>query len=400
MKTDIARFYSSVYTHSIPWALKGKNWVKQNHWTPAFTQSYANLLDKAVAAGQSGQTIGIPIGPDTSRILAELIVTELEELIRHEIPELDARAVRYVDDIIVGIESGETADAILSKLSAGLYEYELELNGEKTAVHGLGVPHSPEWIHFIRSFKVSPHPARQREDLDSFFEHSLYLAEANPRENVLLFAVKRAAGFPIAQINSDHLIRWLLYATKRSSACLSFLVEQTVVMRTMGVELPLDEIKEFILDQMVQHAEAAHTGEVAWLLFWARELEIKVPASALLRVTRLASSATALVTLDLLRLRRIQGTIDVSYWQSFASTGGLKSEMWLVSYEATKKGWWTGVVSNTYITSHEFFSDLWGRHVEFYAPNRKARPSFRRPSFVQRIKSTVPVDSEFDGIYP
>ena len=72
IKTDIARFYPSVYTYSIAWALLGKDWVKQHFATPKFKQSFANYSDKAVAAGQSGQTIGIPIGPDTSRLLSEL----------------------------------------------------------------------------------------------------------------------------------------------------------------------------------------------------------------------------------------------------------------------------------------------------------------------------------------
>lgn len=89
VKTDITRFYPSIYTHSIAWAILGKGHVKANHHTPAFKSHFANYLDKAVGSGQEGQTIGIPIGPDTSRILAELIAVEVEEIAKTHIPDFE-----------------------------------------------------------------------------------------------------------------------------------------------------------------------------------------------------------------------------------------------------------------------------------------------------------------------
>ncbi len=156
VKTDIARFYPSVYTHALAWAILGKEWCKENHHTSTFKQSFANGLDKAVAAGQSGQTIGIPIGPDTSRIIAELLVTELEEIVRKDISDFDTRAVRYVDDFLIGLSDTETPEAILSKVSAALYEFELELNGEKTSIHGIGMLHSLNGSTLFEIMKFPP----------------------------------------------------------------------------------------------------------------------------------------------------------------------------------------------------------------------------------------------------
>jgi hypothetical protein len=190
------------------------------------------LLDKAVGAGQQGQTIGIPIGPDTSRILSELIAVEIETIARQHIPDLDDRAVRYVDDILLGLKETETPPAVLSGLSIALYDFELELNAEKTVTHGMGCPHSPEWINYIRTFELSTRPSRQRGDLDSFFEQAFYLADANPRDNVLLFAVKRAASFDIHMSNLAHLVNWFLYAARRSPSCLSFVAEYLAAMHS------------------------------------------------------------------------------------------------------------------------------------------------------------------------
>ena len=381
VKTDIARFYPSIYTHSIAWAILGKEWVKQNFSADAFQKSFANYLDKAVAAGQAGQTVGIPIGPDTSRIISELIATELEEIARKEIADLDSRAVRYVDDMLIGLSDAETPDTVLSKFSAALYEYELELNGEKTSMHGLGFGHAPEWIHFVRSFVISDRTSRQMDDLNSFFEQAIHLSDNNHRDNVLLFAAKRAASFNVLDENWNHLVRWLLYTARRSSTCLSFIVQHLSVAHANGKALPMDEIREYIHQQIPIRAEAAHTAEVSWLIFWARELSFPLEASVLDRVLNLRSGVCALLVFDMLDRGLINGHIKTSFWRSFANVKGLKSEMWLVAYEVTKKGWWQRSKSSGYITSQAYFNELWKRDVEFYEAKRKSRAQVGRQLF-------------------
>ena len=397
VKTDVARFYPSIYTHAIPWSIIGKAIAKSSHNTAAFKASFPNLLDKAVGAGQEGQTIGIPIGPDTSRILSELLAVEIEVLAKAHIPDLDARAVRYVDDMLIGLKETETPSAVLSGISLALYEYELELNAEKTVTHGMGCPHAPEWIHYIRTFELNPTEGRQRDDLDSFFEQAFYLADANPRDNVLLFAVKRAASFGIHASNNHHLVRWMLYAARRSPSCLSFVAEHLASSHA-SASLPIAEIEAFILQQIPLKAEAVHTDEVAWLLFWAREVGLKIPAAALQTVTSLRSSAAALLTLDVRQSGLIVGALDTSFWQSFSTAAGLKSEMWLVAYEATKKGWWPVAAPSTFITSHNFFADLWAKNVEFYDPKKRARKKVTKPFVTKTFGSAASFFSS--GDYP
>jgi hypothetical protein len=354
------------------------------------------LLDKAVGAGQQGQTIGIPIGPDTSRILSELIAVEIETIARQHIPDLDDRAVRYVDDILLGLKETETPPAVLSGLSIALYDFELELNAEKTVTHGMGCPHSPEWINYIRTFELSTRPSRQRGDLDSFFEQAFYLADANPRDNVLLFAVKRAASFDIHMSNLAHLVNWFLYAARRSPSCLSFVAEYLAAMHS-STSLSESVINSYILQQIPVKAEAVHTDEVAWPLFWAREVGLKIPASTLEIVTTLRSSVVALLTLDLRQMGLVEGTLKVPHWRAAAKVDGLKSEMWLVAYEATMKGWWRDKCSNTFITDHPFFADIFAKDVEFYDTKRKARKKVK-PTF---LKTMLHAGSGFgSGGYP
>lgn len=379
VKTDVARFYPSIYTHAIPWAIQGKEWVKSNQKTNDFQKSFGNLLDKAIAAGQQGQTIGIPIGPDTSRIVSELIASEIERLAAAQIPDLEHRAVRFVDDMLLGLKETETPSAVLSALSLALYEFELELNAEKTVTHGTGNPHAPEWIHYIRTFELPVRTSRQRDDLDSFFEQAFYLADANPRENVLLFAAKRAASFNVHETNLAHLVRWLMYSARRSASCLSFVAEHLSAMKATDF-MPKGEVEAYILQQIPLKVEAVHTDELAWLLFWAREIDLNIPLRIIEKVSSLRSSIVAMLTLDLLQRGLIDKSLEISAWKAAATAEGLKSEMWLLAYEATRKGWWPTKQSAAFVTSHPFFGDVWSKGVEFYDPNRTARKTIK-PTF-------------------
>lgn len=373
IKTDIARFYPSVYTHSIAWALLGKTWVKQNMKTTFFKEHFSNKLDIAVRAGQQGQTIGIPIGPDTSRVISELVVTDVEKIISSSMPDFRERTVRYVDDLIVGLSEDEASQSLLSKISQGLYQYELELNAEKTQLFGVGCAHSPEWITFIRTFPLSRKRGRQRSDIDSYFDEVCHLADRNPRDNVLMFATKRAASFELRDENIAHFTRWMLYCARREPSCLSFVAEHFSALAQIGVDLPTDDIERFIFKALLINCKFMHTDEVAWLLFWAREIGLSLPDEVAQDLTSFRSSVVALLVLDLNQLGLMNSKPDMSGWRRFANASGLGSEMWLLIYEAAKKGWWPFRHSQSYVSEHEFFSDLWTQNVEFYDSAKRAR---------------------------
>jgi len=74
LRTDISRFYGSIYTHSIPWVLDGKTRAKKSR-----KRGLANNLDKALRDLQDGQTLGIPVGPDASLVIAELIACSVDK---------------------------------------------------------------------------------------------------------------------------------------------------------------------------------------------------------------------------------------------------------------------------------------------------------------------------------
>jgi hypothetical protein len=71
---DVRAFFHSIYTHAIAWAIHGKEVAKQQRGTAL----YGNLIDLLCRNAQDGQTIGLPVGPDTSRLIAEIVAAAMD----------------------------------------------------------------------------------------------------------------------------------------------------------------------------------------------------------------------------------------------------------------------------------------------------------------------------------
>lgn len=376
VKTDVARFYPSIYTHSIPWAVLGKQYCKDNMKKPHFKSEFSDKIDAAVRSGQEGQTIGIPIGPDTSRILSELIAVDIENSIKAEIPDWNERAVRYVDDILVGLADSESPAEIISAISSSLYNYELEINSAKTKVCGIGNAHTPEWINYIRTFNLKS--GNQDSDIDSFFEQSIYLSGRNPDENVLSYACKRATSFNVKDESLAHLVRWIIYCCRRSPVCIR---GTSPFLRDTASRDPKlsDEIKRFVVQQIPAKSSSGHTEELSWLLFLSRECSFDLDEKLFDIITKMNNATVALLCLDIRQNGKIIGDIDDTYWKSFCNLAGLKSEMWMCAYEATLKEWWKSKQSDSYIKSTVMFSDIYSKSVIFYDEKRKMPAAWNNP---------------------
>ncbi|HWY99089.1 MAG TPA: RNA-directed DNA polymerase [Bacteroidia bacterium] len=86
---DIANCYPSIYSHSIPWALVGRQKAKDTMFKKDL---WYNRLDFAIRSMQRNETVGIAIGPDTSGIISELILSRIDKALK------DYNYLRFIDD--------------------------------------------------------------------------------------------------------------------------------------------------------------------------------------------------------------------------------------------------------------------------------------------------------------
>ncbi|CAK1814981.1 DNA-binding protein [Vibrio crassostreae] len=134
LRFDIAKCFSSIYTHSISWAIKGKLYSKEN----AGKHSFDDQFDKCIRNMNDGETNGIIVGPEFSRVFAEIILqkidVEVEIFLKKKglINKVDYEVKRYVDDYFVFTKDDQTASIIYNIFTKKLSDYKLFINSSKT----------------------------------------------------------------------------------------------------------------------------------------------------------------------------------------------------------------------------------------------------------------------------
>jgi hypothetical protein len=189
LQTDISRFYDSIYTHSISWALHTKPTAKANRTLALL----GNKIDYWVRMGQDQQTVGVPIGPDTALVLAELIMQRCDEELLAKLPGLKGH--RFIDDYELSFQTRTEAEDAFHILDTCLSEFELALNAKKTKVLELPLPLESPWATELKQFAVcQTTQAGQAAYLTNYFSRAYALHSSNPEESVLQFSVAKMRG--------------------------------------------------------------------------------------------------------------------------------------------------------------------------------------------------------------
>ncbi len=130
---DISRCFFNIYTHSIAWAQKEKDFSKKNSARYSFEQQFDELMQKS----NYNETAGIVVGPEVSRVFAEIILQrvdlDLERRARERglVPEKHYAIRRYVDDFHIFANDIDCLNTLEDLLADGLEEYKLFLNADK-----------------------------------------------------------------------------------------------------------------------------------------------------------------------------------------------------------------------------------------------------------------------------
>jgi hypothetical protein len=123
IQADISNFYPSVYTHSIPWALVGFDYAKANR-NPS---DWFNQIDKYQRLLKRNETNGVAIGPATSNIVSEIILSTIDKVLDTE----GYKFVRFIDDYTAYTRTYEDAETFLRRLSEELSKFKLNVNARK-----------------------------------------------------------------------------------------------------------------------------------------------------------------------------------------------------------------------------------------------------------------------------
>jgi hypothetical protein len=132
--TDISKCFSSIYSHTLAWAVKDIQHGKEH---PAAV-SFANDFDALMQYSNYNETNGIPVGAEVSRIFAEIILQSVDVAVLRRAKRsslvfgADYSIRRYIDDYVIFANKSEILDVIQRAISDALLTFNLHLNEQKT----------------------------------------------------------------------------------------------------------------------------------------------------------------------------------------------------------------------------------------------------------------------------
>ncbi|MHA6731474.1 antiviral reverse transcriptase Drt3b [Devosia sp. A369] len=130
---DVSKCFSSIYTHTITWAVKDLEHGKDNNRAISFGNDFDRLMQKM----NYNETNGIVVGSEVSRVCAEIVLQSVDSRLHSRLHQknllngVDYSIKRYVDDYIVFSNSEARSFQIERLLADELEKINLHLNEEK-----------------------------------------------------------------------------------------------------------------------------------------------------------------------------------------------------------------------------------------------------------------------------
>lgn len=336
LKADILRFYPSIYTHSIEWAVVGKPEAKSNlNKSNERDENLGEKLDRLSRCLQGRQTTGIPIGPDTSLVIAEILLASVDRDLRCKIGSL--RGTRSIDDYELYFREKHEAEDALTALQETLAKYNLELNQSKTEILELPCPVKSTWPHRLKSFNFRE-GRLQKNDVITYFDIAFELSEKYEKESILKYAISRVSGDDNIEIS---IHAWETYQNLLLQCAVGEPGTQKYVLHELKKYeyhgLDRDKIQHTIGSIISHHAPLGHGSEVAWALWTAIDLGIELPGylSKVLDIDDPLVPILALYAEE----KGLISNLDTSTLERIVGTENLYGENWLLSYESRMRGW-------------------------------------------------------------
>ena len=325
---------------------------------------YGNLIDLLCRNSQDGQTIGLPVGPDASRLIAEVIASAIDTQLRGKLSISGRNASRYIDDYTISSADDQSGESLIAVLRQSAAQFELELNSEKSAIYQTSFRQDTGWKQAARA--QIPKGTPSYSAIQHFFYEIGQICIAHPDINVEKFALQNARSALVRAEGWKGIQSNLISAYRRNSSLISFLVEMLILRQVERRDVDIRNVKEFIEHRIPVLAQANRTGEIIWLLFLAIRLNINLPASRLARLFEMENSMVALLVAYANSRRLLQGTIDFQNWDRSLNSAGLRGPMWLYAYESIASE--INLQSTaTFIEQDPFFSLFLNKKIRFLA---------------------------------
>ena len=358
---DIAKYFPTIYTHSIPWAIHGKEAAKKDRTR----KLWGNTLDFYMRASNSNQTKGVPIGTDTSRIIAEIIGCEIDYEFMQWMNKngFKVDGYRFVDDCKFFFDTLSDAETALKAYQKILNQYSLSLNDDKTSIHVIPFRFDNSWKCLINALPLSSTNSKaQRTQLKNYFNQLIHEAINNPKDSVIKYGIKRLLRLNIYPENID-ILEPLIFNLVLCEPVI--LPDLAFLLHKHGRKFSREGIESFIYSMLNRNIHNGHHFEVSWTLWIAKccQIEISKPISQTIIDSR--DVISIIILLDMYASNLIETPLEFSDLLLDLDGRCLFNDLWLLGYEAEYHSW----LPLKNISLSPFYSELERHKINFYDRN-------------------------------
>lgn len=290
LNIDISNCFDSIYTHSVSWALVGKENAKKifnkaHDMDVALEPVYqiGEKIDKATRKLNGDQTNGIMTGPYSSYLFAEIVLAEIDR----KLVDADFAFTRYVDDYGFYFYSKSDAEAKIQVIAGIFREYNLSINSSK--------------------IKIESYPYDLLDDFGAIFEDDI-------KNNNLYAVLHKALGLYKQEKKGAIKYAFKMLLAKGDMSCL----DQTVLNMVLGIVINIPEVsslgiqllekttdRQFLMksekriNQLLnRELQEGHDHESMWLLYLLTKMELPIDADNLKLAIKTENDLLIIMCLD------------------------------------------------------------------------------------------------------
>lgn len=135
-RLDVSNCFRNIYSHSLAWSTGTDFFSKQHLGGKQKRSGFGERFDAVMQQANWGETHGICVGPEASRVFAEVVfqhlALQIHDRLRREKGLGRYEILRYVDDFFVFAQEGGTLDKVARTIELVLSEHRFSLNHTKT----------------------------------------------------------------------------------------------------------------------------------------------------------------------------------------------------------------------------------------------------------------------------
>lgn len=276
-KTDVSRFYHSIYTHSVPWAFHSKADAKGDR-DPKSKKLPFNRLDYILRCGQDGQTIGVPVGPDVSRLVAEGVFSAIDSEFQKRCAVTDCDVIRHVDDIWIGANSHADVEEALWRYREAIRAFELDINEAKTHIYADDFRFTDSWPTDL-SEKIDyalESERRVEERLRSALEYAFNLTASGSDDGVAKFVIRYLDQSGCMAAHWSTVEPYLKRNAVHFGHSLDYVSRILVWKNLAGGGIEVGNWSAILNASLLKHGRLGNDSEVCWTLYAAEKLGVVI----------------------------------------------------------------------------------------------------------------------------